>query len=193
MALIAGMAVMMWPSTMKSSIVSASKSGGGRKSTLQRHRRQPVDRDRPAVLLDVPVGLERLALAPPHAEVDDRAAADPALPAGGDAGDVPGRDRPRADVEVLGGLRELGLADDLVELDAERIGHQRDRLAEHRRALRGHLLQVGVVDRRAEARRPLGVGRVVERGVGRLGDGDLVDAVADVGRRRWRAARRTPG
>ena len=34
MALIAGIAVMMWPITMKSSIVSATKSGGGRKSSV---------------------------------------------------------------------------------------------------------------------------------------------------------------
>ena len=51
------------------------------------------------------------------------------------AGHVTGRDLPRAEVEVLGGLRELGLADDLVELDAERIGDQRHRLAEDRGAV----------------------------------------------------------
>ena len=49
-------------------------------------------------------------------------------------------------------------------------------------ALRGHRLQVGVVDRLAEADRLLGGGRVVERGVGGLVDGDLVDAVADARR-----------
>ena len=83
-------------------------------------------------------------------------------------------------IEVLGGLGVLGLADDLVELDAERVGDQAHRLAEHRGALRGHRLQVGIVDRLAEAHRTLGVGGVVEGGVGRLGDGDLVDPVADV-------------
>ena len=34
MALSAGTAVMMWPIAMKSSMVSASKSGGGRKSSV---------------------------------------------------------------------------------------------------------------------------------------------------------------
>ncbi len=41
---------------------------------------------------------------------------------------------------------------DLVELDAERVGDQPHRLAEHRRAVRGHRLQVGVVDRLCRSR-----------------------------------------
>ena len=42
-------------------------------------------------------------------------------------------------------------------------------------------VEVGVVDRPAEAGRLLGVGRVVEGGVGRLADRDLVDPIADAG------------
>ena len=113
--------------------------------------RQAVDADDPPVLLDDPVGLERRPLLPADVEVDDRAVADAALPAGGDAGDVAGGDRPRRHLEVRGRLRELGLADDLVELDAERVGDHRHRLAEHRRARLGHVVQVGVVDRVPEA------------------------------------------
>ena len=58
-----------------------------------------------------------------------------------------------AEVEVGGGLRVLGLAHDVVELDTERVGDQPHRLAEDRRAVRRHRLQVGVVDRFAEAHR----------------------------------------
>ena len=41
-----------------------------------RHRRAPVDLDHPTVLVDLPVGVERLALAPPDVELDDDLVAD---------------------------------------------------------------------------------------------------------------------
>jgi hypothetical protein len=75
-------------------------------------------------------------------------------------------------------LGVFGRAAHLVELDAQRVGHQADRLAEDRRAVCGHRLQVRVVDRLAEADRLLGRRGVVERGVGGFDDADFVDPVA---------------
>ena len=116
-ALIGGIAVMMWPSTMKSAIVSASKSGGGRKPTFSVTVGQSVDLDHPTVLVDLPVGFERLALAPADVELDDDLVTDESLPARGDTGDASRRDGPRPEVEVGRGLRVLGVAAHLVELD----------------------------------------------------------------------------
>ena len=92
MALIAGIAVMIIPRTMKSAKVVASKSGGGRYSSFDAHGGPAVDLDDVA-LLDRPVGIEGLALPPAHVQLDDGAVADRALPAGGDAGDAAGGDR----------------------------------------------------------------------------------------------------
>ena len=101
--------------------------------------------------------------------------------------------RPRAEVEVLGGLRVLGLAHDLVELDAEGVADQAHGVARTPPSPSRSSLEVGVVDRAAEADGELGGGRVVAGGVGRLGDGDLVDAVADAGRDDGDAGRRSRG
>ena len=134
-------AVMMWPSTMKSSIVSASKSGGGRKSSVA------CTVGRPSIWMTQPscsITQSGSSVAPffhADVELDDGAVADPALPARGDAGDAPRRDRPRRHHEVLGRLRELGLAHDLVELDAERVGDHRHRLTEHGGAVAGHVVE----------------------------------------------------
>ena len=48
----------------------------------------------------------------------------------------------------------LGVATHLVEFDPERVGDHPHGLAQDARAVRGHRLQVGVVDRLAEADRP---------------------------------------
>ena len=65
----------------------------------------------------------------------------------------------------------LGLAHDLVELDAERIAEQAHGVLEHRGAVaRSSASRLGVVDRAAEPDRELGGGGVVAGGVGRLGD-----------------------
>ena len=145
-AWIGGIAVMMWPSPMKSSMVLAfsTKSGGGG--------------DLPGVAFDFPIWVERLPLAPPHVEVDDGLAADSALPAGEDARHTAGLDGPRGHFDVRGGLRVLRLTDNLVELDTQGVGDQPHRLCEHCRALRSHRLQVGIVDGLAEAAGGLGVG-----------------------------------
>ena len=78
-------------------------------------------------------------------------------------------------------LGVLGLADHVVELDAERVGHHGHRFAEDRRALGRHPLKVGVVDRSTESGRLLRGRRVVAHRVGRLADRDLVDPIADAG------------
>jgi hypothetical protein len=97
----------------------------------------------------------------------------------GDTGDAAGRDGPGIHHDVFGRPGVLGLAGDLVELDAECVGDRGDGLPEHRRSLGRHGRQLGVVDRAADAGGPLGLGGVVEGRVGRLVDGDLVDPVAD--------------
>ena len=79
-----------------------------------------------------------------------------ALPADVDARDASRRDGPRRHLEIGCGLGEFGLASHVVEFDAQRVGDQLDRLGEDRGALGGHRLQVGVVDRLAEADRLLG-------------------------------------
>src|SRR5207245_819314 len=101
----------------------------------------------------------------------------PALPTGADAGDVAGGDLPRAEVEVDGGLRELGLASDVVELDTEGAGHHVHGVAEYGGSVRHHRVQTGRVDRLGEAALELGLGRVVAGRVDRLEHGDLVDAI----------------
>src|SRR5947199_127497 len=83
-----------------------------------------------STLVDLPVRIERRAFLPTHAQLDDGPPADTALPPGHDAGDATGGDLPGAEVEVLGGVRELSLADDLVEVDADRIRNHRDCLTE---------------------------------------------------------------
>ena len=193
MALSGGIAVMMWPSTMKSAIVSASKSGGGRKPTLS------VTVGRPSIVITQPscsifqsgsrvAPLRQRTLRSTTTLSPTRPCQLAATPATCPAGMVHD-----SEVEVLGGLGVLGLAAHLVELHAEGVGDEPHRLAEHGGALGRHPGQVGIVDRHAEAGRPLGVGGVVEGGVGRLAHGDLVDPVADRRRRPWPAARRSPG
>ena len=91
------------------------------------------------------------------------------LPAGVDTGHPAGLDGPGGHREILGGLRVFGHALDLVQLDAERVGDQLHSFGEYRGALGGHRLQFGVVDRHVESDGPLGLGRVVEGGVGGLG------------------------
>ena len=157
---------------------------------LEVRRRQDVDLrgDRgPALDLDgpphadVPVGLERVALAPPHAHLDDALAAELAQPVDRDAGDGVLGQRPGAEVDFLGRLGVLGLAHDLVEHDPEGIAHQGDRFAEDHRRRRGHSRELGVVERASEAHRDLGGWRVVGRGVCLLADQHMVDAVRGVG------------
>ena len=141
-----------------------------------------LDLDRPPHA-DVPVGLERVALAPAHPHLDDALAADLAEPVDRDAGDGVLGQRPRAEVELLGRLGVLGLAHDLVEHDPEGIAHQGDRFAEDHRRRRGHARELGVVERASEADGDLGGRRVVGRGVGLLADQHVVDAVRGVGQR----------
>ena len=180
MALMAGMAVMMWPSTMKSASVLAWKSGGGRNCTFVRTVGRPcTSMTHPSSICQS--GSRVGGLLPADVQLDHGPVAHPALPAGRDAGHAARRDLPRAEVEVRRGLGVLGLADHVVELDAERVGHHRHRFAEHRRALGRHRREVGVVDRPTESRRHLRGGRVVDGRVGRLADRDLVDPIADAG------------
>jgi hypothetical protein len=114
-ALTVSIAVMMCPSTTKSAIVSARKSGGGRKPDGGPHRRPPVDLDDPTVLVGLPVGVERLSLAPRNVELVHGFVADQSLPARVDPSDTSRRDGPRPQVEVGGSLRVLRLAAHLVE------------------------------------------------------------------------------
>ena len=94
------------------------------------------------------------------------------------ARDVACGDGPRSHLEVLGRLRVFGFTHDLVEFDSERIGDELHRFGEHRRAFGHFRLQVRIVDVHAEAGGSLGVGRVVQRGVGGLGDDHLVHPIA---------------
>ena len=88
---------------------------------------------------------------------------------------------PRAEVDVRGGLGILRLADDLVELDTQRVAHQVHGIDENLGRLRGHGRQLRIVDRPREPDGKLGIGRVVAADVGFLGDRYLVDAVAATG------------
>ena len=95
----------------------------------------------------------------------------------------PGVDRPRAHLQQLGGLGELGHALHLVE--GRRPGRRPCRYtASPNTAVprRDHVRELRVVDRAAVADRALGVGRVVAGGVDRLEHADRVDAVAQPGR-----------
>ena len=76
----------------------------------------------------------------------------------------------------------LGLAHHLVELDPERTGHQAHGVTEDSGAGLGHRRERRVIEWSGEPDRKLGLGRVVARGVHRLGDRDGVDSVADVRR-----------
>ena len=156
MALSGGVAVMMCPSTMNSSSVVGLEVGRRQEADLHGHGRTPGDLDDPAVLLDLPVRFQRLAFAPADVDLDDGLVADDSLPAGVDPGHAARRDRPRPEVEVLGGLGVLGVAAHLVEFDPERVGDHPHRLAEDPGAVRRHRLQVGMVDGLAEADRLLG-------------------------------------
>jgi CubicO group peptidase (beta-lactamase class C family) len=67
-----------------------------------------ADLDHPAVLVDLPVGLECLSLAPPDIEIHHGFAAEDSLPACVDTGHTSCGYRPGPQVEVGGGLRILG-------------------------------------------------------------------------------------
>jgi hypothetical protein len=108
MALMAGIAVMMCPSTMKSASVSAWKSGGGRNWTVERMVRTSLHLD-DVTVLDLPIGLERRRLLPSDVQLDHGPVAHFALPAGGDTGHAPRRDLPRTEIEVRRRLGMLGV------------------------------------------------------------------------------------
>ena len=91
---------------------------------LGRYRWLPVDLDDPTVLVDLPVRLEGLPLAPPDIEVNQGFAADDALPADVGARDASRGYRPRPEVEIGCGLGELGHTTHLVELGAEHVRAQ---------------------------------------------------------------------
>ena len=181
MASIAGIAVMIMPSTMKSSNVSATKSGGGRISTRVRtHGRPSISTKYPPPISQSGsnVGplrqrtLRSITLRSPTQPC--QLALIPATRAGGDG--------PRRHHHVVGRRRELRLAAHVVELDAERVGDHPHRVLEHRGAGARHVGERGVVDRAAEADRDLGLGGVVPGGVGRLEHRDRVDPIAEPGR-----------
>jgi hypothetical protein len=77
-------------------------------------------------------------------ELDDLGAVDDAEPGVLEPGDVSLLDRHPAEVEILGGQRDLGDVPDLVELHLERVGHHRHRVLEDRGSLVEVLLEVGL-------------------------------------------------
>ena len=145
--MIGGIAVMMCPSSMKSAIVSASKSGGGRKPIVA------VTVGRPSIWITQPswsIFQSGSSVCPlRHRTLSSTTVLSPTRPfqLAATPGDAPRPDRPRPEVEVGGGLRELGVAAHLVELDVECVGDEPHGLPEDRRAVCRHREQVGVVDR----------------------------------------------
>jgi hypothetical protein len=131
--------------------------GRRQEADLGGYRWLPVDLDHPAIPVDLPVRFKRLSFAPPNIEIDDGLADEDSLPADVDPRNTSRRNGPRRHLEIRCGLGEFGFATHVVEFDAERVAHQPDGLAEDRSALRGHRLQVRVVDRLAEAHRLLGL------------------------------------
>ena len=84
-------------------------------------------------------------------------------------------------IEILGGLGVLGLADDLVEYDPQSVTHQGDRLAEDHCRRRCHPGQGGVVNRPTETDGDLGGRRVVRSGVSLFAYKYVIDAIRGVG------------
>ena len=121
MASIAGMAVMIMPSTMKSSNVSATKSGGGRISTLVRTDGRPCT----STTYPPPICQSGSNVGPCASGPSGRSPCGPSTqpcqlaltPATEPAGMVHDRHH-----DVRGRRRELRLAAHVVELDAERVG-----------------------------------------------------------------------
>ena len=100
---------------------------------------------------NLPVGFQRLALAPPDVELDDDLVAERPLPTGRHSGDASRRDGPRPEVEIGRRLRVLGLTPNIVQLDPECVGDHPHGFGEDRGAVGRHRLEFGVVDRLAKA------------------------------------------
>ena len=175
-ALIAGIAVMIIPSTMKSANVVASKSGGGRYSSVVRTvgGRRSGRRSRASI---API---RSRVWPFRHRTFSSTTVRPStgLPARTTPATHPAGIVHEPRIEVLGRLRVLRLADDLVELHTERVGHQ-PTASPNTAVPCGHPREAGVVDRPAEARRQLGRRASRRAWCRRPLDRDLVDAVAD--------------
>ena len=131
---------------MNSSSVVAFKVRWWQETDLHGHRRPARDLDHPAVLVDLPIRFQCLPLR--HRTLISTTVLSPTMPfqlaytpATQPAGMVHERQ-----VDVLGCLRVLGLADDLVEFDAQGVGDQRTASANTPCPAR-HRLQVGIVDR----------------------------------------------
>ena len=119
-----------------------------------------------------------LAHGPVEADADDVALTHPAAVVARHPRDRAARDRHEPEVGVAGRLGEGDVERHPVEPDPERVGHHRGRLGEDLRLAAHGLGESRGVGRLREAHRPLGLRALVRRAVHRLGDPDLVDALA---------------